>query len=144
MDLPFGKGSCGVRRQQKWEIGDMTPINIDEGEANVYAKIFCCKVGCFPFKYLGVHLYHDKLRRKDIQPMVDLIIKRIPGWGGKLLSYSARLTLLKSCLASIPIYLMSIIKFPKWAIEAINSQMSNFSWDDKEEKHKYHLSNCSL
>jgi hypothetical protein len=80
-----------------------------------------------------VHLYHDKLRRKDIQPMVDLIIKRIPGWGGKLLSYSARLTLLKSCLASIPIYLMSIIKFPKWAIEAINSQMSNFSWDDKEE-----------
>jgi hypothetical protein len=104
----------------------MTPINMDEGEANEYGKIFCCKVGCFPFKYLGVPLHHDKLRREDIQPVVDLIIKRIPGWGGKLLSYSARLTMLKSCLASIPIYLMSVIKFPKWAIQAINSQMTNF------------------
>jgi hypothetical protein len=53
--------------------------------------------------------------------MVDKIMKRITGWKGRLLSYGVRLTLLKACLASIPIYLMSIIKFPKWVIEAINS-----------------------
>jgi hypothetical protein len=52
------------------------------------------------------------------------------------MSYSARLTLLKACLASIPIYLMSVIKFPKWAIEIINSHMTNFFWDDQEEKHR--------
>jgi hypothetical protein len=44
--------------------------------------------------------------------------------------YSARLTLLKACLASIPIYLMSVIKFSKWALQAINLQMANFFWDD--------------
>jgi hypothetical protein len=58
-----------------------------------------------------------------------------------LLSYGARLLLLKACLASIPIYLMSVIKLPKLAIEAINSQMSNFFWNDQENKHRYHLSN---
>jgi hypothetical protein len=58
------------------------------------------------------------------------MINRIPGWKGRLLSYSARLTLLKACLASISIYLMSVIKFPKWAIEIINSHMANFFWDD--------------
>jgi hypothetical protein len=42
------------------------------------------------------------------------------------LSYIARLTLLKACLAIIPIYFMLVIKFSKWPIEAINSQMSNF------------------
>jgi hypothetical protein len=42
------------------------------------------------------------------------------------MSYSAKLTLLKACLASIPIYLMSVIRFPKWAIKVINSHMSNF------------------
>jgi hypothetical protein len=42
------------------------------------------------------------------------------------MSYSARLTLLKVCLTSIPIHLMFVIRFPKWALEAINSQMSNF------------------
>jgi hypothetical protein len=106
-----------------------------------FAKIFCCKIGSFPFKYLGVSLHHEKLKREDIQPVVDRIITRIPGWKGKLLSYSARLTLLKACLASIPIYLKSVIKFPKWAIGIINSHMSKFFWNDLEEKHKYHLSN---
>ena len=76
--------------------------------------------------------------------MVDKVIKRIAGWRGKLLSYGDILTLIKSCLASIPIYLMSIIKFPKWAIDAINSQMANFFWNDQEDRHKYHLANMQL
>jgi hypothetical protein len=105
---------------------DLTPMNLEEEETQEYAKIFCCKIGKFPFKYLGVPLHYDKLRREDLQPIIDKIMKRIAGWKGKLLSYGARLTLLKACLASIPIYLMSFIKFPKWVIEAINSQMTNF------------------
>jgi hypothetical protein len=36
---------------------------------------------------------------------------------------------------------MSLIKFSKWDIEAINSQMTNFFLDDQKDKHKYHLSN---
>jgi hypothetical protein len=97
--------------------------------------------GGFPFKYPGVPLHHEKLRREDIQPIVNKVINRILGWVGRLLSYAARLTLLKACLASIPIYLMSVIKFSKWAIESITSQMSNFFWDDQEIKHRYHMSN---
>jgi hypothetical protein len=120
---------------------ELTPINLDEEETQGYTKIFCCKIGKFPFTYLGVPLHYEKLRREDIQPVVDKIMKRIAGWKERLLSYGARLTLLKACLASIPIYLMSIIKFPKWVIQAINSQMAKFFWDDKEEKHRYHLSN---
>jgi hypothetical protein len=71
--------------------------------------------------------------------VVDKTINRIPGWQGRLLSYGAKLALLKACLASIPIYLLSVIKFSKWTIEAINSQMANFFWDDSEKKHKYHF-----
>jgi hypothetical protein len=68
-------------------------------------------------------------------------MKRILGWRGRLLSYSARLTLLKACLASVPIYLMYVIKFPKWDIKAINFQMFNLFWNDQEDSHKYYLSN---
>jgi hypothetical protein len=120
---------------------NLMPMNLDEDETMGYAKIFCCKVGSFPFKYLGVPLYYEKFRREDIQPVVDKILNRIPGWKGRLLSYGARLVLLRACLASIPIYLMSLIRFPKWAIESINSHMANFFWDDTGDKHKYHLSN---
>jgi hypothetical protein len=100
---------------------DMTPIYLDEEEIHQMAQIFCCKLGSFPFKYLGVPLHHKKLKRKDIQPVVDKVINSIRGGKGILISYNTRLTLLKTCLASIPIYLMSVIRFSKWAIEAINS-----------------------
>jgi hypothetical protein len=58
---------------------DMTPINLDEDESHLYAQIFYCKLGQFPFTYLGVPLHYDKLRREDIQPIVDKITKRISG-----------------------------------------------------------------
>jgi hypothetical protein len=45
---------------------DLTTINLGEEYSHNYAKIFCCKIGSFPFKYLGVPLHLDKLRREDI------------------------------------------------------------------------------
>jgi hypothetical protein len=106
---------------------DLTPVNLKEEEIQEYAKVLCCKIGGggVPFKYLGLPLHHDKLRWEDIQPIVDKVINIIPGWVGRLLSYTARLTFPKACLASIPIYLMPVIKFPNWAIQA-NSQMATF------------------
>jgi hypothetical protein len=120
---------------------DLVPMNLDEDETMGYAKIFYCKVGSFPFKYLGAPLHYEKLRREDIQPVMDKVLNRIPGWNGRLLSYGARLVLLRAFLASIPIYLMSLIRFPKWVIGSINSHMANFFWDDTKDKYKYHISN---
>lgn len=51
---------------------------------------------------------------------------------------------LEACLASIPIYLLSIIKFPKWAINMINSHMGHFLWNKNDDHHKYHLANWHL
>jgi hypothetical protein len=82
---------------------DLTPMNLEEEETQEYAKIFCCKVGRFSFRYLGVPLHYKKLKREDLQPIIDKVIKRNAGWEGRLLSYGARLLLLKACLASIPI-----------------------------------------
>jgi hypothetical protein len=129
------------RMKINYHKSDLSPVNLEEEESHRYAQIFCCKIGSFPFKYLGVPLQYDKLRREDIQPIVDKIIKRIEGWKGRLLSYGARLTLLRACLASIQIYLMSVIKFSKWAIKAINSQMAIFFGNDQDNNDKYHLSN---
>jgi len=52
--------------------------------------------------------------------------------------------LIKACLASIPVYLLSFIKFPKWAIKIINTHMSNYLWNDSVDSHKYHLANWEL
>jgi hypothetical protein len=107
---------------------ELVPINISESEElQTYADIFGCLVGGFPIKYLGIPLHYNKLRREDIQPLIDKIVKRIAGWRGKLLT-QGRLILIKTCLASIQIYLLSFIKFPRWAIDLINSHMPNCIW----------------
>ena len=123
---------------------EFIPLCLDEEEIVVIKDILGCNSGSFPIKYLGIPLHYEKLRREDIQPLIDKILKRIAGWRGKLLSYAARLTLIKACLASIPIYLLSFFKFPKWALDLINTQMANCLWNDFEGHRKLHLANWKL
>jgi hypothetical protein len=121
---------------------EVVSINIEQREEiDSFARIFGCSMGEFPIKYLGIPLHHSKLRREDLQSLVDKIIKRIAGWRGKLLTQAGRLILIKTCLASIPVYLLSFFKFPRWAIDLLNSHMANCFWDDYEGQTKMHLAN---
>lgn len=101
-------------------------------------------VGEFPIKYLAIPLQYGSLRREDLQRLVDNLLKRLAGWRGKLLCSAANRELVQSCLASIPVYLLSFFKFPKWAIDLINSQLANCLWNDLEGNHKIHLANWPL
>jgi hypothetical protein len=51
--------------------------------------------------------------------------------------------LTKTCLASIYVYLL-FPKFPKWALELINSQVANFLWNNFEGYMKLHLASWKL
>jgi hypothetical protein len=87
-----------------------------------------CPVGDLPIKYLGIPWHDHKLRREDLHPLIDKIIKRIACWIGKLLTQAGRLILIKACIVCIPIYLLSFFKFPRWVADLINSHMSNCFW----------------
>ena len=123
---------------------ELIPVNIDATEVGEFLDILECTKGSFPIKYLGIPLHYDKLRREDVQPLIDKIMKRIAGWKGKLLSYKGRIILIQACLDSIPVYLLSFFKFPKWAIELINAQMANCLWNDFEGHRKLHLANWKM
>jgi hypothetical protein len=41
-------------------------------------------------------------------------------------------------------YLLAVIKFPKWALKIINFQMAHFLWSDEDGNKKYHLDNWDL
>ena len=59
-------------------------------------------------KYLGVPLHHSRLRKEDLQPVIDKLIKKAASWRGRLMSHAAKLELVRSVLASIPIYLLIV------------------------------------
>jgi hypothetical protein len=123
---------------------ELIPLNVEEGVAHNIAHMLNCPMGSLPFKYLGVPIHFKKLKREDVQPLVDRLVKSIAGWRERLLAYSNRLVLIKSCLASVLVYLLSFIKFLKWAIRLIESNMTHCLWNNNEECHKYHLANCQL
>jgi hypothetical protein len=92
---------------------DLMTMNMPGSTPREFAQVFSCNLRSFPFKYLGVPLHFAKLRKEDLQPIIDQIIKKISGWRGKLVSYEGKLILIRACLASIPTYLMFVLKFPK-------------------------------
>jgi hypothetical protein len=71
---------------------ELTPINLKDSQTHDIAHVFSFPVGSFPIKYLGVPLHFEKLKRENIQPLVDKIMQKISGWKGRLLSYATRVT----------------------------------------------------
>jgi hypothetical protein len=148
--------SCGVRELRNMKIilmlfekvsrmrinlskSEFIPMNLDVDQVHEVAHVLNFPLGSLPFQYLGVPIHFEKLNREDLQPVIDKLVKKVAGWRGRLLAYSSRLVLIKTCLASIPIYLLSFIKFSKWAIRLFESQMAHCLWNSNADRHKYHL-----
>jgi hypothetical protein len=64
---------------RRYNKSELIPINLDESEKTFLNDIFGYEVGNFSIQYLGVPLYYEKLKREDIQPQVDKILKRMAG-----------------------------------------------------------------
>jgi mannosylglycoprotein endo-beta-mannosidase len=96
------------------------PIRCDETLVTEVITDFPGKIGIFPSKYLGLPLHTRKLRRADVQPLIDKIDGRILGWKGKLLSTAGRETLVKSVLTAQPIYHLMFFPVQKWLLQQID------------------------
>lgn len=83
-------------------------------------NIFPGKVSDFPCKYLGLPLYTRKLRKVDLQPLVDKVGSRIPGWKGRFFTSAGREVLVKNTLSLTPIYHLTILQQNKWLYKRID------------------------
>jgi hypothetical protein len=77
---------------------------------------FLGKVCQFPCKYIGLPLHIGRLCREAEQVLIDKIGAKLPGWKGKLLTKSGRLTQVQSVLSAIPSYHMTAFPLSKWAV----------------------------
>ncbi|CAH1428815.1 unnamed protein product [Lactuca virosa] len=60
--------------------------------------------GKFPMKYLGIPLICTRLFKRDCKSLVEKVKLRVNNWKNKTLSYAGRLQLIRSVLASLPVY----------------------------------------
>ncbi|RVX07561.1 Transposon TX1 uncharacterized 149 kDa protein [Vitis vinifera] len=79
-----------------------------------------CRLGALPTVYLGLPLRAHHKASSTWDGMEERMRRRLAQWKRQYISKSGRITLIKSTLASIPIYLLSLIRIPKYAYEKDN------------------------
>jgi hypothetical protein len=79
----FGKASGLVTNLAKTEV---FAVRCDDLDLHDILTDFPAKIATFPGKYLGLPLHHRRLRKVDLQPLIDKIARKLPGWFGKNLA----------------------------------------------------------
>jgi hypothetical protein len=104
------------------------------GEVEALLHCFPGKIASFPGKYLGLPLHTRKLRRIEMQPLVDKIRARLPRWKGKLLSKAGRLNLVNTVLSSQPFYHLTVFPAQIWLLKQIDKIRRGFLWKGEEQE----------
>ncbi|XP_026459259.1 uncharacterized protein LOC113359908 [Papaver somniferum] len=85
-------------------------------------------------KYLGVSLLIGRNKTKAFRPMIQSFDTRLKTWKGKTMNQSARTTMVKHVLNSIPTYIMSCFRIQKTMIDQMDSIQKHFWWGHSNNK----------
>lgn len=85
-------------------------------------------------KYLSVPLLHKKVSQATFTGLVEKVKDRARNWLANRISLAGRITLPKSVLSSIPIYLMQSTHFPKGTYEVLDKICRAFVWGSTAQR----------
>jgi hypothetical protein len=108
-----------------------------------YIRLFGCREGVFPFRYLGIPMSPRKLSNGDWRMVEERFQKKLSSLKGKMLSSGGSLVLINSVLSSLPLYMLSFFRIPKGVLEKLDYYRSRFFWQCDEHK-KYRLAKWSI
>ncbi|XP_026428821.1 uncharacterized protein LOC113324745 [Papaver somniferum] len=100
------------------------------------AMEFWIKVEVLPIKYLGLPLGITAKNATIWEDVIQRMEKKLALGKRRYLDKAGRLTLLKSYLASFPLYYLSLIRLPAAVEQKLTRIMRSFLWDSSEDKRK--------
>lgn len=89
-------------------------------------KLFGCKQGSFPFRYLEIPMHHRKSSNGDWKMIEERIEKKLYGWKGNHVSLGGRFVLINLVLTSLTIFMLSFFEVPMGVPEKIEYYRSRF------------------
>lgn len=84
-----------------------------------------------PSSYLGIPFFRGSNKAAYWNQIVERIKSRISVWKVRWLSLSGRILLIKSVLAAIPNYCLSILQAPRSIIHQLAKIIKSFLWSNK-------------
>ncbi|KAL2526298.1 DUF4283 domain-containing protein [Abeliophyllum distichum] len=91
-----------------------------------------------PFTYLGIPLFKGARKTFLYDDLLPKVKSKISRWAFRLLSSGGRITLLRSVLSSLSLYLFQIMQPPKTVLKKLESTFARFLWDSKDQAHRMH------
>ncbi|XP_058758239.1 uncharacterized protein LOC131631463 [Vicia villosa] len=113
-------------------------INVGGWFLEEASSFLSCKVGSFPFKFLGVKVGDNPRKSSMWKDLISLMRKRLAVWKGVNLNVAGRVVLINSMLNSIPIYSLSLYKAPSKVLHEIHTIQSKFLWSGGDRKRSVH------
>ncbi|KAL4384774.1 hypothetical protein GQ457_15G024410 [Hibiscus cannabinus] len=109
-------------------------VNVDDLKIESCAALLHCKSEKFSCQYLGLPLGATRNSVQLWSSIVEKFRRKLTGWKSRLLSFGGRITLIKSMLASLPVYFMSLFPMPVAVNSIITSLVVKFLWGSVDNK----------
>ena len=117
---------------------EIIPVGEVEDIEELAAEIGC-RVGSLPSQYLGLPLGAPNKASSVWDGVEERVRRRLALWKRQFISKGGRITLIKSTLASIPIYQMSLFRMPKIVVRRLEKLQRDFLWGGGNMERKIHL-----
>ncbi|GJV22342.1 hypothetical protein Tco_1371362, partial [Tanacetum coccineum] len=111
-------------------------IGVSEEEVVNIARAVNCSNDSLPSSYLGLPIGRYLNKINAWYDIVYKFTKRPSSWKANLLSIGGRLTLVKSVLATLPLYFLSLFKAPQAVISHLEFIRRRFFWGMEEDENK--------
>jgi hypothetical protein len=121
-----------------FDKSQMVPINVPEEILEQLAEVFGCQVGKMPFTYLGLPLGTVKPTITELSPLVCRLERKLSA-SSSFLSQGARLQLINSALASMPLHFLCSLQLPVGLTVQLDRILRQCLWRDREGEPKQSL-----
>jgi hypothetical protein len=132
------KFSKSIGLKINFSKSQMLPINVDEEVLKQLAEEFGCQVGTMPFTYLVLPLGTTRPTIAELSPLVCRLERKLSA-SSSFLSQGARLKLIHSALASMPLHFLCTLSLPLGLTKQFDRILRQCLWRDKLDEPKQSL-----
>ncbi|WJZ84180.1 hypothetical protein VitviT2T_003796 [Vitis vinifera] len=125
------------------EKSKLIPVGEVEEMEELAAELGC-KVGSMPSVYLGLPLGARNKSAAVWDGVEEKMRRRLAQWKRQYISKGGRLILIKSTMASIPLYQMSLFRMPKLVARRLEKLQRDFLWGGGNLERKVHNVNWKI